>query len=60
MIDNALKYAEKNTTVTISSVRQQGGILIQVADEGIGIKNEFKELIFERFFRIGDEETRDT
>ena len=60
LIDNALKYAEKNTTVTISSVRQQGGILIQVADEGIGIKNEFKELIFERFFRIGDEETRDT
>ena len=60
MIDNALKYAEKNTTVTISSVRQQGGIIIQVADEGIGIKNEFKELIFERFFRIGDEETRDT
>ena len=60
LIDNALKYAEKNTTVTISSVRQQSGILIQVADEGIGIKNEFKELIFERFFRIGDEETRDT
>ena len=60
LIDNALKYAEKNTTVTISSVRQQGGIIIQVADEGIGIKNEFKELIFERFFRIGDEETRDT
>ena len=60
LIDNALKYAEKNTTVTISSVRKQSGILIQVADEGIGIKNEFKELIFERFFRIGDEETRDT
>ena len=60
LIDNALKYAEKNTTVTISSVRQQSGILIQVADEGIGIKNELKELIFERFFRIGDEETRDT
>ena len=60
MIDNALKYAEKNTTVTISSTRHQGAILIQVADEGIGIKNEFKELIFERFFRIGDEETRDT
>lgn len=60
LIDNALKYAEKNTSVTISSVRQQSGILIQVADEGIGIKNEFKELIFERFFRIGDEETRDT
>lgn len=60
LIDNALKYAEKNTTITISSVRQQSGILIQVADEGIGIKNELKELIFERFFRIGDEETRDT
>ena len=27
-------------------------ILIQVADEGIGIKNEFKELIFERFFEL--------
>ena len=60
LIDNALKYAEKNTTITISSTRHQGAILIRVADEGIGIKNEFKELIFERFFRIGDEETRDT
>ena len=52
MIDNALKYAEKNTTVIISSIRQQSGILIQVADEGIGIKNEFKELIFERFLEL--------
>ena len=60
LIDNALKYAEKNTTITISSTRHQGAILIRVADEGIGVKNEFKELIFERFFRVGDEETRDT
>ena len=44
----------------ISSHRLQNGILIKVADEGRGIKNEYKELIFERFFRIGDEETRDT
>ncbi len=60
LIDNALKYAEKNTTIMISSHRLQNGILIKVADEGIGIKNEYKELIFERFFRIGDEETRNT
>ena len=52
LIDNALKYAEKNTTIIILSIRQQSGILIQVADEGIGIKNEFKELIFERFLEL--------
>ena len=60
LIENAKKYSEKLTSITFTSKKINENVIISIADEGIGIKDEFKQKIYERFFRIGDEETRST
>jgi signal transduction histidine kinase len=40
--------------VTIKLAEDGGGVAIEVADNGIGIKPEEAELIFERFYRSKD------
>ena len=59
LLDNAVKYsdgADKPVTVHLQS--QGDLVLVQVADEGIGITDRDKTHIFERFYRVGSEMTR--
>ncbi|MDD1778262.1 MAG: ATP-binding protein [Candidatus Helarchaeota archaeon] len=60
LLDNAIKYSPKNSTVVISTVNHyQGpyntkgidGCLIQIIDHGVGIKEKNLSHLFERFFR---------
>ena len=60
LIDNAIKYSEKNSTIKINVIdnyigefnpNKEDGILIQFKDKGIGIEKEALAHIFERFFR---------
>lgn len=61
LIDNALKYGD-GTTVNITLEKQTKGnsVVLKIADEGSGVPDEEKEKIFERFYRIGNEEVRKT
>lgn len=58
LIDNALKYSPKESAVHATLHRQGNRILIRVADEGPGIPDAEKERIFEKFYRGGNEITR--
>jgi signal transduction histidine kinase/DNA-binding NarL/FixJ family response regulator len=50
---NALKYTAAGGTVTISaSVPDEGGLLLQVADSGVGIPEGMEEQIFDRYRRL--------
>lgn len=60
LIENAIKYSLKNTAVTISLQQKNNKILLSVADEGIGIKHDEKKKVFEKFYRSGNENTRNT
>lgn len=60
LIDNALKYSENDTNVHIQLSRLDNEAVISVADEGPGISEEEKQLIFNKFYRIGDESIRKT
>ncbi|MBS1628245.1 MAG: HAMP domain-containing histidine kinase [Bacteroidetes bacterium] len=60
LIENAIKYSPKNTIVNISLQQKNNKILFSVADEGIGIKQEEKKKVFEKFYRSGSENTRKT
>lgn len=52
LIDNALKYAQENGTVTVeTSRRPDGAIVIAVSDDGPGIPDEEKPKVLERFYR---------
>jgi signal transduction histidine kinase len=52
--DNALKHSGAGTTVHLRAKRTEGGILLEIADEGPGIEPEQLARVFERFYRADD------
>jgi signal transduction histidine kinase len=60
LIENAVKYSEKNTTVEIILKKQNNKIIFSVADQGIGIEDKEKQKVIEKFYRVGNEEVRNT
>jgi two-component system sensor histidine kinase KdpD len=60
LLDNASKYAPPGTQIGISArVGPTGFVTIFVSDRGPGIPPEFRERVFERFFRIPNRESHD-
>ncbi|MFM2363162.1 MAG: hypothetical protein RLZZ316_2064 [Bacteroidota bacterium] len=60
LLENAVKYSAKNTVIHFS-LRQLGNtIQLQVADNGIGLSKEEHTKVFDRFYRVGNEQVRNT
>ena len=53
LIDNAVKYrSEDNPTLSVSTMCSDGGVYVNISDNGIGIdENELKN-VFEGFYRV--------
>ena len=60
LIENALKYSGKNPSINISTTDYSEGILISVADKGIGIPKKYQEKVFDRFFRVESGDVQNT
>jgi two-component system phosphate regulon sensor histidine kinase PhoR len=60
LIENAIKYSPKGSNITIKLTELSNAVKLQIIDEGIGISNEEKQRIFDKFYRIGNEDTRKT
>ncbi len=60
LLENALKYSEAPAELEIALQEINGHWQIEVADYGIGISDKDKEKIFEKFYRVGNEDTRKT
>jgi len=60
LVDNALKYSTERRRLGLSARREGSWVVIEVADEGIGIPAGELERIFEKFYRIGRSETQGT
>jgi len=60
LVENAIKYSQPCEEVNVKLFRKEGSIYLQVADRGIGIADDEKERIFDRFYRVGSEDTRNT
>ena len=60
LIDNACKYSEENSTVTIKSLIEEENIKITVKDEGVGIKAEDFDKLFKKFSRLENHLTSKT
>lgn len=52
LIENAMKYTEDTGTIGVKLISSAHNIQLIVEDSGIGISNEEKEKIFERFYRV--------
>ena len=52
LCENAVKYNKENGSVTVSVKNTKEGVELSVEDTGVGIPFEYRERIFERFFRV--------
>ena len=53
LIDNAVKYSEEDTPITVSVKREGDMAVISVSDCGAGIPQEEKEKVFDMFYTGG-------
>ena len=51
LLDNAVKYSPKGSTVTVCTYTLEMFLCISVEDEGAGIPEEERAQVFERFYR---------
>ena len=51
LVENAVKYAPSDTTITIDWALVEGVIHLGISDEGPGIPDEWRERIFEPYAR---------
>lgn len=58
LIENALKYSSSEEAVFVDAKHENNQIILSVADHGQGIAEKELPHIFEKFYRIGNEETR--
>jgi signal transduction histidine kinase len=58
LLDNAMKYSADRRRIRVHARRDGSGVLVEVADEGIGIPPAERERIFEKFYRVGRSETQ--
>lgn len=60
LIENAIKYSGPCEVVDVKLYSKNGLIHLEVADHGIGIADNEKSRIFDKFYRVGSEDTRNT
>jgi signal transduction histidine kinase len=60
LLDNAIKYSPKKSTVTITADRVDRHVRIHVKDTGMGIEKEAIPHIFDRFYRADSSRTKQT
>ncbi len=58
VLENALRYAPVDSTVTVRGSRRGSEVIIEVVDHGPGFPPEFLPFAFERFRRAGDARSR--
>ncbi len=61
LLDNASKYSPPDTTIRVQAKREDGPyVRVSVSDEGPGIPEEFRERVFDKFFRVPGREPHDS
>lgn len=60
LIDNAIRYSDENTTITVTTKSDRNHSILSVQDHGRGIPKEAQSRIFERFYRVDKSHSRAT
>ncbi|MEE2931118.1 MAG: ATP-binding protein [Bacteroidota bacterium] len=59
LISNSIKYGKDGGKTRVSFFDMESNILIEVADNGIGIESESLDRLFERFYRVDKNRSRE-
>jgi signal transduction histidine kinase len=59
LVDNAIKYTQEGGHIHIEAESHNGGAMVRVRDDGPGIPRAARSRLFERFFRVGSQATRE-
>lgn len=62
LIENAIKYSPEDAAIDVKLYppNEVGEVVFSVADRGAGIDHAEKKRIFNKFYRVGNEQTRKT
>jgi signal transduction histidine kinase len=60
LLENAVKYSPGEPQIEARLLQEGNLITLEVADQGYGISDKEKGRIFDKFYRIGNEDTRTT
>ncbi len=60
LLENAVKYSGDEAFIDVTLRQDHGKVQFEVADRGIGIDDKEKSRIFQKFYRVGSEDTRKT
>lgn len=58
LIENALKYSPKPAKIQLLLEEKSAHLLLSIRDEGIGIPAEFHQRIFDKFFRVPQQNSK--
>jgi signal transduction histidine kinase len=58
LLENAIKYSPKETDINVRLSKDLSLARLEVEDHGPGIEDEFKNKVFEKFYRLGNEATK--
>ena len=59
LISNSIKYGKDNGTTSVKFYDMEKNMLIEVADNGIGIQEDSLDRLFERFYRVDKNRSRE-
>ena len=59
LVENAIKYNHSGGQVTVTADRKEKHVYLSVEDTGAGIPKEFRERVFEPFFRVDKSRSRE-
>jgi len=60
LLENAIKYSPQDKEIEVALKAGSEEVSLKVADKGIGIPDNLKNKIFQKFYRAGNEDTRKT
>jgi signal transduction histidine kinase len=58
LVENAVKYSAPTSLITIILKKDGKQGVLKVMDEGVGIPKKERKRIFQKFYRVGNEDTR--
>ncbi len=59
LLDNANKYSPEEPSITVRTRNGAQGLLIEIEDKGVGLREEDQRRVFEKYFRVSSGDRHD-